>query len=290
MNRLCTLLALALAAAGARAIDLGPLWDFARPEVSEQRFRAALATATGDDALILQTQIARTYGLRRDFARQQALLREVEPQLKTAGAEARVRWSLEMGRSYASATHPPETQTAEARETARRHWTDALETAKAARLDGLAIDAVHMFGFIDTAPADQLRWTQAALALVESSSQPAAKRWEPSVRNNLGMALHDLGRYDDALVQFRRALALHEATGNAEAIRIAHWTVAWTLRSLKRFDEALAIQLRLERELDAAGAKDRYVYEELEALFRERGDPARAEHYAQRLKALEPAR
>ena len=47
--------------------DLSMLWDFNQPDVSEQRFRAALASAAGDDALILQTQIARTYGLRGDF-------------------------------------------------------------------------------------------------------------------------------------------------------------------------------------------------------------------------------
>lgn len=286
MKRLAApLLALPLAAP---AIDLAPLWDFARPEVSEQRMRAALETATGDDALILQTQIARTHGLRRDFARARSLLHEIEPKVKEAGAEVRVRWALELGRSHASATHPAETQTPEARETARRLWTNALDTARSARLDGLAVDAIHMFAFIDTAPADQLRWAREALAVVEASSQPAAKRWEASVRNNLGVALHRLGRHEDALAEFRRALALREQGGNAGAVRAAHWMVAWTLRSLKRGDEALAIQQRLEREADAAGQPDRYVFEELEALHRERGDPARADHYAQRRKALGP--
>lgn len=286
MKRLAALLlALPLAAP---AIDLAPLWDFARPEVSEQRMRAALETATGDDALILQTQIARTHGLRRDFARAQALLRAIEPQVQAAGAEARVRWALELGRTHASAVHPAETQTPEARETARRLWTSALDTARIARLDGLAIDAIHMFAFIDTAPADQLRWAREALAVVEASSQPAAKRWEASIRNNLGVALHGLGRYEDALAEFRRALALREQGGSAGAVRAAHWMVAWTLRSLKRGDEALAIQLRLEREADAAGQPDRHVFEELAALYRDRGDAARADHYAQRRKALEP--
>jgi hypothetical protein len=36
-------------------------------------------------------------------------------------------------------------------------------------------------------------------------------------------------------------------------VRIAHWMIARTLRDMKRFDEALAIQLRLEREWAAAG-------------------------------------
>ena len=42
----------------AMAIDLAPLWDFSKPELSEQRFRAALPGASADDQLILQTQIA----------------------------------------------------------------------------------------------------------------------------------------------------------------------------------------------------------------------------------------
>ena len=55
--------------------------------------------------------------------------------------------------------------------------------------------------------------------------------------------------------------------------------VAWTLRALARDDEALAIQLRLERECAAAGAPDPYVFEELAALYRARGDAAQAAAY-----------
>jgi hypothetical protein len=51
------------------ALELAPLWNFSDPAASEQRFRAALESTRGDDALILQTQIARTHGLRGDFAR-----------------------------------------------------------------------------------------------------------------------------------------------------------------------------------------------------------------------------
>jgi len=41
-------------------IDISKLWDFSDPELSEERFRSTLETASPDDALILQTQIART--------------------------------------------------------------------------------------------------------------------------------------------------------------------------------------------------------------------------------------
>ena len=47
--------------------------------------------------------------------------------MKTAGPEARVRWALESGRSWASATHVPDSLTPEAKQKARLHYTRALE-------------------------------------------------------------------------------------------------------------------------------------------------------------------
>ena len=264
------------------AIDLTPLWDFARPEVSEQRFRAALATATGDDALILRTQIARSQGLRRDFDGARQTLQAIAASMGTAGAEAQVRYHLERGRTDASATHPQPLLTPEALQQARQAFERALELARAAQLDGLAIDAIHMFAFVDQAPVDQLRWGEAALAIALKSSQPAAQRWEPSIRNNVGYALHQLGRYDEALDQFQQALVLRERGTNRQATFVAHWMVAWTLRSLGRSDEALRIQLQLEQQADASGTPDPHVFEELEALYRGQGDQAKAQHYAQR--------
>jgi len=262
------------------AVDLASMWDFSKPELSEQRFRAALDGASPDDQLILQTQIARTYGLRGNFAKAREVLQSVEPRMATASPEAKVRYALELGRSEASPAHPADTQTPEARERARKAYQQALDIAKSAKLDGLAIDAIHMFAFVDTAPADQLRWGREALAIVEASNQEPAKRWEASIRNNIGYALHQLGRYDEALSELNKALALRERGSNARATREAHWMVAWTLRALGRTDEALAIQLRLERENDAAGTRDEYVYEELAELYKGKGDAQRAAHYA----------
>lgn len=273
---------LVLVAGPAEAMDVAGLWDFGRPEVSEQRFRQALATATGDDALVLQTQIARTYGLRGDFDRARAVLDAMAPQVPAAGPEVRVRHALEQGRTHASATHPAQSQTAQSRETARRHFEEARRLARQAKLDALAIDAIHMLAFVDTAPADQLKWGREALAVVEASTQPDARRWEASVRNNIGHALHQLGRYDEALEQFDLALRLRQQGSNAQATRIAQWMVAWTLRALERSDEAIAIQLRLERECDEAGQPDPHVFEELEILYRMKGDEERARHYAGR--------
>ena len=285
MRTILAFAALVTAASSTMAIDIKALWNFNDPVQSEQRFRAALATAGADEAFILQTQIARTYGLRGEFTQARDILKELEPRLPDAGSEARTRYWLELGRTYSSAAHPPESQTAEARERAHRAYDRAYESARHGKLDTLAVDALHMLAFVDTKPADQLKWGQKALAIALASSQPAARAWEASLRNNIGYALYQLGRYEEALDQFQQAVVLRERGNDAEATRIAHWMVAWTLRAMGRIDEALAMQLRLEAENKKAGTPDPDVYDELEHLYRAKGDAARAEHYAALKKA-----
>jgi len=107
-----------------------------------------------------------------------------------------------------------------------------------------------------------------------------AERATPPV----GHANRLLGDYDEAFRQFRLSLATHEREGRPANVRIAHWMIARTLRDMRRFDEAIAIQLRLEREWAAAGEDDPYVFEELEELYRATGDAAQADRYAERLR------
>jgi tetratricopeptide (TPR) repeat protein len=278
-------LALLLVATSAMAIDINSMWEFSKPALSEERFRAALASASHDDALILKTQIARSWGLRRDFDRARTVLAEVEPQLATTSAEAKTRYWLELGRTYASATHTEAQLTDDAKAHAREAYGKALEHARKAQLDGLAIDVIHMYASVDTAPTDQLKWADEALAVVQVSTQMAAKNWEASLRNNRGYALQQLGRYTEALAEFKLSLAAREKQGKPRGIRIAHWMIANTLRLMGRLDEARDIQLRLEREWDADKEPDPYVFEELEAIYKAQGNTERAVHYAARLKA-----
>ena len=220
------------------------------------------------------------YGLRRDFDKANQILAEIEPQVNDASAEVKVRYHLELGRTLASATHTDESQTDEAKEQARSAYMQAFELAKESQLDYVAVDALHMMSFIVTEPKDQLEWDQKALAYMQASSQEEAKKWEASLRNNIGYALHSLDRYEEALAEFRGALALREKEGKAGSIRLAHWMVAWTLRSMGQLDEALEIQLRLEKECDQAGEPDPFVYEELEHIYKALNDPEKAEYYA----------
>ena len=278
--------ALLLSATSAMAtIDLDALWDFGKPTLSEERFRAALAGASPDDSLILKTQIARTWGLRRDFERARQVLAEVAPSLNTAAMEPQVRYWLELGRTYSSAAHDDASQTEDAKARARTAYGNALALARAASLDALAIDTLHMYAFVDRNPSDEIQWVDQGLAIVQASTQADAKGWEASLRNNRGYALQQLGRYDEALGEFRLSLAAREKQGRPGGIRIAHWMIANTYRLMGRLDEALRIQLRLEREWDAANEPDPYVFEELEAIYQAQGNAERAAHYAARLKA-----
>jgi hypothetical protein len=267
------------------SIDVSILWDFNKPELSEERFRSALSTASADDALILHTQIARTYGLRRNFSQAQIILATIEPQIESTSIEAKTRYYLELGRTYSSATHPPESQTAEVQDLARAAYLRAIELAQAGKLDSLAIDGLHMMTFVDTGPEDQVDWNRKAMALMQSSSQLEAKKWAGTLHNNTGYALHLLGRYDEALTEFKLALAAHQRGGNPQTIRIAHWMIAWTLRALGQLNEAIEIQLRLEKECDESGEPDPYVFEELELLYQALNNKERAEYYATRRKA-----
>lgn len=266
------------------SIDLTKLWDYGKPELSEQRFRSALATASADDALILKTQIARTYGIRGDFTQAQQILTEIEPEIQNTCMEAKVRYYLELGRTYASTTHDPVSQTAEQKEQARLAYMRAFDLAREGGLDHLAIDALHMMTVVDTDPEKQLEWNYKAIEFMQNSSQPEAKNWAASLHNNIGYALHLLGRYEEALAEFNFALEERISKGDKRTIRIAHWMIAWTLRALGRINEAIDIQLQLEKEWDADGEPDPYVFEELEHLYRTLNNNERAEFYATRRK------
>jgi tetratricopeptide (TPR) repeat protein len=239
-------------------------------------FREHLAKSGGDAALVLQTQIARSLGLRRSFGAGHALLDEVEAALPGAGAEPRVRTLLERGRLWRSAGEP---------QRARPLFEQAVEQADAARLPELAIDALHMVALVEPETTAQIEINQRALDRARSSTDPRARRWEASLANNIGMSLMDAGRHAEALQSFRSALAARERQGARPDIRVARWMVAWALRHLGRHDEALEMLHTLEREHAAAGSTDPYVFEEIGENLLARGQAAQARPWFARAHA-----
>ena len=245
--------------AAVQAASIVQMWDFADPAASERRFREALAAAQGDLAVELETQIARTYSLRKRFAEAHKVLDGVEPRLAgAAGARPRVRYLLERGRSFNSAGD---------KGPARPLFVQAWELARSAGEDYLAIDAAHMVAIVEGGE-QALRWNLMALPLAEQARDPEARRWRAALLNNIGHELNSLGRHDEALGYLERSLEAYRERGDKGTIRVARWMVAHTLRLLGRGDEALAMQLALKRELDAEGAADPHVEKEIEKLFK----------------------
>lgn len=232
-------------------IDPRPLWDFQDPAGSEGRFRAAAHGRPSPEADAWATQVARALGLQERYDEGHAVL----DALDSDDAEVRCRVALERGRLWRSAGDP---------DAARPFFESAADLAPA---DSLRVDAWHMLALVLPRP-ESTDLTRRALETARGSSEPAARAWEASLLNNLGMEHADDGDFAGALPVFEEALAVRRTGDDAEAIRVARWMVAWTLRNLGRTDEASAIQRELKAELDATGVVDPYVDEEL-ALLRD---------------------
>lgn len=234
------------------AEQLRDLWDFADPAGSEQRFRDLAGRAPEPVRTHALTQVARALGLQERYDDGHAVL----DALDAGDPEARVRRDLERGRLLRSSGDEA---------TARAHFEDAATAARGAGLEELEVDALHMVALV-AAPADRLTAHEAALARARGASDRAARDWDASLLNNIGMTHADAGDHAAALAAFEDALAARERIGDASRTRVARWMVGWSLRHLGRTDEARELQLALKAELESAGEHDPYVDEELELL------------------------
>ncbi len=250
------------------------LWDYDAPADTEARFQKLLPDAPRegvDTDLQLRTQIARAQGLQGRFEEAYSTLRTVAQRLSPAPSTAHVRWFLEHGRVTNSRGDGA---------AARPDFEAAWQLAQALALDGLAVDAAHMIAI--AAPQEAPLWNQRALDLAEGSKDPDAQRWLGSLHNNMGWALHEAGKHEDAQRHFEAALAARLELGNETSVFVARWAVARGLRALGRLEEALAAQEGLAADRDAADVpEDGYVSEELGELLLALGREQEAtEHFA----------
>ena len=259
----------------ARALDTE--WDFGKPAVSEQRFRAELAKWPPDSAQAqeVRTQIARALGLQRKFDDAHATLDIVEAKLPDMPAHVRVRYLLERGRAFNSSG---------ASQRAVPLFADALALAERERDEFYAVDAAHMLG-IAAPTSERLAWNLKALALAEAAADARARDWRASLYHNIGWTYFDAGDAKQALDFWQKALALRETMGKADRIRVAKWTVARGYRAIGRLDDAEAIQKALVAEFDAIGEPDGYVYEELAEIALARGNADAARPWAAKAHA-----
>jgi tetratricopeptide (TPR) repeat protein len=232
-------------------------WDFADPAASAERFRgAADEEPDADVSAVLRTQQARATGLAGDFVAAARILDEIESSgTDDAALHARARIAIERGRVLNSTGDPAG---------AASYFAEAHRLATRAGTGGLALDALHMQAIAAgaTGGPDAARVIdELALAEIEASDDPQVRRWLGSILNNLGWDLHDSGRPHDALGVFERAVEVRAAADDHSAWVVARWCVGRTLRTLGRYDEALALMRELAE--DPEGSEDPYVAEEI---------------------------
>lgn len=238
--------------------ELLGLWTFSNPAESQVRFQARLDTlgesgSTENRAATL-TQLARAKGLQKQFTDAHATL-DVAEGLSGGSVLLKVLVPLERGRVYRSSGTPELAKPLflAAYEEASKHPQDPA-------IDSLAVDAAHMVALASVGEEEQLRWTHLALDHATASAHALTRRWRASLLNNLAWTHHDAERYTLALELFQQAVTEREKGTDAMALHIARWSVARTLRSLARHDEALVIL----RQLEAGAPPDPYVTEEIQ--------------------------
>lgn len=91
-------------------------------------------------------------------------------------------------------------------------------------------------------PDEALKWNERAIEFAEQSSDEDAKKWLGALYNNIGWTYHDKKEYDKALDYFERDFKWYSDRNRPVQARIARWSVARTLRSQKKIQQALDIQ------------------------------------------------
>ena len=223
--------------------ELAGLWDFDDPVGSEERIRGFLAVDHSEIGVIEgKTQLARALGLQKKFADAEALLAEVEPEVKPRSRQE-IRWLLERGRVFNSSGNP-----SESRPYFEKAWKTGLEIGE----EALAVDAAHMVAIV--APSEeQIEWNEKALELARHSKDPKAQQWRSSLLNNLAWTYYDQTSFDQALALFEEAHELRVAQGKPVLERIARYCKGKCLRAMGRLDEAMAIQLSVIHDAGEVG-------------------------------------
>lgn len=225
------------------------------------------------------TQLARAQGLQGKFDLAKESL--ARAQKTSTGTIPHIRYLLEYGRVLRSSE-----QTEESAPYFQKAYVAAVDVE-----DFYAADAAHMLAILDpnAGPIEGKTWSQEALDIARKSNHLPTKRWASIILNNTAWDKFDQGDYQKALDQFieaaelrKKALESQETVRTKEAYRIARWSIAYTLRYMRKYDEAYTIQ----KELLAEG-ESKPNREELAILADKLGYKSEAEEHGKAIKNLE---
>ncbi len=239
------------------AAKIAAAWNFGDPAGSRERFLALAESLTDPTAkLIVKTQIARTYSLSGQFQEADGVLDGIGVDMSRP-SELTTRVLLERGRVLNSSGKPAE---------AVPVFEQALDHGVRSGEEYLALDAVHMLAI--AAPAEEsLRWHAQGFDMLEAAKTRRGRAWAGPMLNNYGWTLFDAGQTEKALEVLQKAWEYRKTRPEAGPRRIAAYAVGRVLRELKRYDEALAIQSDVLKELNHASESDGFVLEEMGELM-----------------------
>ena len=242
--------------------DFDAAWNYGAPVKTREAFTSILAEA-GEGAplawiLELKTQIARTHSLVGEFDEAHALLDTIEPALGNDMTRARISYFLERGRTHNSSGE---------KEKAKPLFIKAWELGEKAGEDFLAVDAAHMVAIAVVDGAEANRWNLIGLDRARQSEDERTRGWVGSLTNNMGWTAFDAGKLEEALALFEESRDHFLQRDLVDRARIARWSIARVKREQDMIDEALALQLEIQAENEAAGTPDGYCFEELGELY-----------------------
>jgi Tfp pilus assembly protein PilF len=165
----------------------------------------------------LETLVARTLGLQERFAEGHHALDAID----VSNTVVQARIELERGRLHRSAGDSAASVP---------HFERAIKLAHASGHTFLELDGMHMLALVQPESAEDI--VTAALVVAAKTDDARTKRWTVALHNNLGWALHDANRLDEALTQFQLALEAAEVFGTAQQIRWANEAVAECVASM----------------------------------------------------------
>lgn len=251
--------------------DFDKEWNYGAPVETREKFMSLLESA-GDGApltwqLELKTQIARTHGLVGEFAEAHKILDAIELTLTDDMTRVRIRYLLERGRTLNSSGEA---------ETARSLFVEAWELGKSAAEDFYTVDAAHMVAITQVDPAQANRWNIIGLDHARHSKDERARGWVGSLTNNMGWTAFDEGKLEEALKLFEESRDHFLVRDLPDRARVARWSIARVKREQGAIEEALAMQLEIRDENEAAGTPDGYGFEELGELYLLKQDQGQA--------------
>lgn len=125
---------------------------------------------------------------------------------------------------------------------------ESFELSQKELLIDHACNAAHLIALVTPNVEDKIYWNQQAIDFAKCSSTLRISASCGTLHHNLGGAYLEAKEFQKALETFQKTLEFRQQEGVEPHIHIAKWHIAYVLRCLGEYDEALAKIIELQEE------------------------------------------